>query len=391
MRILAACSLGGSGHLGPQIPFLDAARAAGHEVVVIAPAGLAAHADGHVDRFVVGGEPPESVVAPIRDRLPVADAAEASVLGNRELFGRLATAAMLPDVRRLVARWTPDLILRDPCEHASAIVAAERGIAVATVAIDMAEGEWRSIDVTAPGLDAHRDGLTAEERAEPYVTRFPASLDPSPFPDTRRYREPRPEAARPLPDWWDGSDAPLAYLTFGTVVGHLSDAMEMYRTAVRAVAGLSARVLLTVGRSVEPAQLGDVPPNVHVEPWVDQDDVLAVADLVVCHGGSGTTWGSLRAGVPLVVVPMFGGQFTNAEAVVRAGAGVTVDPQRDDRGDTHPFDEHRGMRTREAIDAVLRSSDHRRAAERVAAESESAPPVAEVLDRLVTAAGRPTR
>jgi hypothetical protein len=36
-----------------------------------------------------GGEPSEKQVAAIRERLPVAPATEASVLGNRELFGRL--------------------------------------------------------------------------------------------------------------------------------------------------------------------------------------------------------------------------------------------------------------------------------------------------------------
>jgi hypothetical protein len=41
MRVLAACSLGGAGHLQPLVPFLDAARGRGHETLVIAPPGLA--------------------------------------------------------------------------------------------------------------------------------------------------------------------------------------------------------------------------------------------------------------------------------------------------------------------------------------------------------------
>src|SRR5690349_19050655 len=131
--------------------------------------------------FWAGGEPSEPEVAAIRERLPIAPAAEASVLGNRELFGRLATRAMLPEMERVFAHWRPDLLLRDPCEYASAIVAAQSGTPVAQVAISLAEAEAGSIATAAPALERHRSGLVGALRASPYLSRFPASLDPSPF------------------------------------------------------------------------------------------------------------------------------------------------------------------------------------------------------------------
>jgi UDP:flavonoid glycosyltransferase YjiC (YdhE family) len=67
-----------------------------------------------------------------------------------------------------------------------------------------------------------------------------------------------------------------------------------------------------------------VAKNVHVEAWVDQVDVLDVAALVICHGGSGTVFGALAAGVPLIAAPMFADQPTNARLVVDAGAGVAL-------------------------------------------------------------------
>src|SRR4051794_13434027 len=123
MRVLAACSLGGAGHLRPLVPLLDAARDRGDEVLVIGPPALTGLVEATGHPFVAGDEPPEAVVAPIREQLPVAPAGEASVLGNRELFGRLATTAMRPAMERLFARWRPDLVVRDPCEYASAVVA----------------------------------------------------------------------------------------------------------------------------------------------------------------------------------------------------------------------------------------------------------------------------
>jgi len=47
--------------------------------------------------------------------------------------------------------------------------------------------------------------------------------------------------------------------------------------------------------------------------------------MVLCHGGSGTTYGALAAGLPIVFVPMFADQRTNAQLISVAGAGVVVD------------------------------------------------------------------
>ena len=109
-------------------------------------------------------------------------------------------------------------------------------------------------------------------------------------------------------------------------------AAGVYRTALQAVATLDARVLLTVGRRFDRAGLGAVPANVHVEDWVEQDRVLRSADVVVCHGGSGTAFGAVAAGVPVVTVPLFADQFENGRRLAAAGAGLTVEPEVRDPG-----------------------------------------------------------
>jgi UDP:flavonoid glycosyltransferase YjiC (YdhE family) len=301
-------------------------------------------------------------------------------LGNRELFGRLATAAMLPAMERVFASWRPDLVVRDPCEYASAVIAGRVGVPTAQVGIGLAELEWGSIDVAAPALEEHRCGLVAELRRTPYVTRFPASVDPSPFADTRRFRIAVDVAPRRLPDWWEGSQAPLVYVSFGTVLGHMSIAAAAYRTAVRAVAGLDVRVLMTVGRRFDAAQLGPLPRHVHVEAWVEQADVLAAADLVVCHGGSGTTFGTLAAGRPVVIVPMFADQFTNGARVAETGAGFVVDG---DRGlDRRPLRDDDAALITDAIQTVRADLSYRDNARRIAAEMATVPPVDAVLAEL---------
>ena len=380
MRILAACSLGGAGHFNPLVPFLRAARRRGDEVLTVGPPALREMVESAGFPFRAGGEPSEEHVAAIRERLPVVPAAEASVLGNRELFGRLATEAMLAGMEDAWGDWVPDLVLRDPTEYASAVLAARTRTPIAQVAISLAEAEAGSIAAAAPALEKHHQGLVSELQAQPYLTRFPASIDPSPFANTVRFHEP-PETPVSLPDWWRGSDAPLIYMTFGTVLGHMSIAAETYRMALKAVERTNARVLLTVGRRFDASTLGPVPANVHVEPWIDQARVLDHADLVVCHGGSGTSLAALAAGVPLVMVPLFADQFENARRIAATRAGRVVETQiSTDAGRSISAATAPEITT--SIEHVLADATYRDQARAIAAEMAATPTAEEVMSRL---------
>jgi hypothetical protein len=309
----------------------------------------------------------------------VAPPHEASVLGNRELFGRLATGAMLGGMEEVCRQWAPDLVLREPCEYASAVVAGRLRIPVAQVAVSLAQAEAASIAVAAPALEAHRPGLVEELLASPYLTRFPAVLDPSSFTTTVRFREPAPPPGAPRSPWEDSS-MPFLYVTFGTVLGHMSIAAEVYRTALQAVGDLDVRVLLTVGRIFEPSHLGPIPANVRVEAWVDQADVLPRADAVVCHGGSGTAFGAVAAGVPVVVVPLFADQFENGRRIAAAGAGLVVEaePASTD-GSRRVVGAKDALRITRAIEDVLGEPAYRRRARAIASEMAAVPTVDVVL------------
>jgi hypothetical protein len=384
VRVLAACSLGGAGHLHPLLPFLAAAQRRGDETLVIGPPALEEMVSLAGYRFRAGGEPPEADVAPIRERLPVASPQDASVLGNRDLFGRLAATAMLPAMEQTCAQWEPDLVLREPCEYASAVVAPRVGILTAQVAISQALAEAGSITAAAPALEQHRTGVVDEVRASPYLTRFPVSLDPSPFPTTVRFHDLGAAFGGPR---GEGSEAPLVYMTFGTVLGHMSIAAEVYRTALQAVERMEVRVLLTVGHRFDRATLDPIPPNVRVEAWVDQREVFDEADLVVCHGGSGTVFGALAAGLPVVVIPLFADQFDNGRRVAEAGAGLTVEAARESAGSPRlVIGDKNAPRIAQAIEAVLATTSFRRHARRIGAEMAATPSVDDVLDTLMAGA-----
>lgn len=369
MRALFA-STAGAGHVGPLLPFAAALAQRGDEVLFTGPPELepAVEAAGHP--FAAGAAPPAEEAAGIWRRFAAAARSERSVLVNRELFGRLCTAAMLPALERVCDAWRPDLIVRDPCDYASAIAAERRGIPHAQVAISLARVEAGSLALAAPVLEPLLPGVVARIHATPYVTRFPAALDPSPFARTLRVREATAaeERAAPAPPERDGP--PLVYATLGSVAPALPLAAAAYRAIVDAVAELPVRVLLTTGRQTDPATLGPLPANVRAERWIDQREVLPHATTVVCHGGSGTTFGALAAGVPLVLLPLFADQPANARLVADAGAGIAVAPP------------HAAADVRAAIGAVLASPAHRAAAGAIARQMRAAPSVEEVLDRL---------
>ncbi len=194
-----------------------------------------------------------------------------------------------------------------------------------------------------------------------------------------------------LPDWWGGSRDPLVYVSFGSVAGSVASAVPIYRVALDAVAGLPIRVLLTVGREVDIGGLGTVPTNTHVAPWVAQGDVVAAANLVVCHGGSGTTFGAIAAGVPLVITPMFADQPANGRRIEAAGAGLVVRTRvnehvhdwRDERIGT--LEDGDAPRLRAAIETVLADRSYRHAAARIAAEMHASPTIDGTVARLAAA------
>jgi UDP:flavonoid glycosyltransferase YjiC (YdhE family) len=142
---------------------------------------------------------------------------------------------------------------------------------------------------------------------------------------------------------------------------------------------------LTVGRQFDRSTIGPVPANVHVEAWVEQAEVLGQARLVVCHGGSGTAFGAMAAGIPVVVVPLFADQFENGRRIAAAGAGLVVEPE--DHGGGGPrrvIAEEDAPRIAHGIEAVLGETSYLSRARRIAVEIARAPTVDDVLGALLT-------
>jgi UDP:flavonoid glycosyltransferase YjiC (YdhE family) len=377
----------GAGHFNPLVPFARAFERAGHEVLVAGPPDLAGPVEAAGFGFWQFDPPPEDELGEVWARVPELppDEANATVVG--QIFGRLNTTAALPRVRAALEEWRPDVVVRDPNEYGSALAAELHGIPHARVAISLSSSEEVALALAASEVDAIRRaaGLPPDPDAEllrtsPWLSVFPRTLDEGDQPDTHRFRDPAwDEPPGELPAWWPGrEDEPLLYVTFGSVAGSFPQALPVYGLALAAVAELPARVLLTVGRELDLDALPPAPDNVRVERWVPQQDVLAHATAAVVHGGSGSTLGAVAAGVPLVVVPLFADQPENARRVAEVGAGLAVEPNREDPGATVGA-------LRDALGAVLAEPSYRERARALATELAGEPPVDEAVSML----GRP--
>ena len=163
-----------------------------------------------------------------------------------------------------------------------------------------------------------------------------------------------------------GMDGPLIVITFGTLFG----TRDLYERAVREALRTGADVIAVTSESltIEDDRLFPV-------GWASMDRLLARTDVVVHHGGWGSTIAALASGTPAVIVPLGAEQPTNAARVSSTGAGIWVDV---DRIETDLYD---------AVDAILTNPVFRLNAERLQAEIEAMPSAREVVplvERLAT-------
>ena len=125
-------------------------------------------------------------------------------------------------------------------------------------------------------------------------------------------------------------------------------------------------------------------PNVHVERWVPQCDVFAQARLVVCHGGSGTTFGALAAGLPLVVCPLFADQSANGRLVELAGAGVVLSSRERAGGGVERLGPGDVTPLRDVIETVLADPAFASAAHRIATEIAREPTLEDTFAKFLS-------
>ncbi|GHJ45337.1 UDP glycosyltransferase [Catellatospora sp. TT07R-123] len=189
------------------------------------------------------------------------------------------------------------------------------------------------------GLDEHQrrlDALATEQGCDPEEVRayeprrhlmlYPRLMQFRHLNFDGRYRFVGPcVGERPFQQPWQPPepDRPVALVSLGTVYNRLPG---FYRTCVDAFAGTDWQVVLSLGSRTDPAEVGPVPPNVHVAESVPQLQVLRHARVFVTHAGMGGSLEALRAGVPMLTLPQTPEQQVNALRLAELGAARPLDP-----------------------------------------------------------------
>lgn len=370
MRVLFVVE-SGYGHLYPIVPLARALGQAGHEVAVAVPAHFAdavrsvglSPAPLDAAGFVAASE---QYRAEQGRRLPVER--------GRVALGRYLENAVVqvPALRRVVADFRPDLLVRETTAFAGWLVGALTSLPVAV--FDFAPTAPKLLALTAGDLFARAReavGLPPDAMLRSLhgglhlVAGAPGWYPPSALGAESRLFQPPVDAPgeQESPPWLDHRrpGRPFVYVTLGTL---FNTTPGLFRTIFEALGTEPVQVLATVGAAVDPASFGAVPGNIRVERFVPQADVLPRVDAVVAHGGYGTLMGALRHGVPVVCLPLAASDDSpNAARLAALGAGIALDESRWSASDVA-----------QALRAVLGDPRYGDAARRTAEEIRRLPP-----------------
>ncbi|MDP9075332.1 MAG: glycosyltransferase [Actinomycetota bacterium] len=303
------------------------------------------------------------------------------------MFAGVAGPAKVADLVTIISSWKPALVVHDAIDFAAPVAAAHFGL------------PW--VGHSFGALQPMEFWDLAEELVAPTWRQWAPAVDPSNAMFRYLYLDVCPPSfqsagigavavvqpmrwapfdggeGQQLPAWVSALPRlPIVYVTMGTIFNSTPGVFEVL---LEGLADAPCSVIVTVGRDRDPAELGRPASNIRIEQWVPQSLLFAHCDLVVCHGGSGTTLGALAHGLPLLVIPQGANQYWNAERCVEIGAGRQL------RGEYSPHD------VRRDVDDLLAQPGFRVSAGRVRAEIERMPPpvaVIDVLERLARQ-GRP--
>lgn len=305
------------GHVFPLVPLARALRDAGHEVLVAT--------GGDALRVRDAGLAVEEVGSGVRlDRLAIRLLLRHPLLARRELYGTAGTdavghlfgpvnAQMADGVLAVARGWRPDLVLHEPLSVAGALTAAALGVPSVM---------QQNMFFDGPALQRVTAAHMAVTVAPP--TASISIVPPSILPDPPGWlMTPTPYGGEgALPGWLAVPAArPRVAVSRSTLPGPRNNGLM--RRVVEAAAHVDAEfVLVRPERRITDRPL---PANVRAAGWVPMPALLARCAAVVHHGGAGTAYAALAAGIPQMVLNGPGDRRTNAQRVAARGAGLACD------------------------------------------------------------------
>jgi len=262
------------------------------------------------------------------------------VLGGADITEKLGVPALvahpLPTVSPTAAFPAPAVTATDLGAWGNRATYA--GVRYGTLPFLHVVNRWRRETLNLPKRSLFRDPFAIDGEPLPVLYGVSPHVVPPPndWPATTHvtgywFLE-RVEAWTPpenLVDFIEAGPSPI-YVGFGSMVGRAPEQLtSIVRTALQRT---GRRAVLATGWGG--LQLGATSDELYVVESVPHDWLFPQMDVVVHHGGAGTTAAGLRAGTPTVVCPFFGDQPFWGERVHALGAGPKPVPSEDLTADT---------------------------------------------------------
>lgn len=381
MRMLF-CTWAWQSHLFPMVPLAWACRAAGHQVRVASQPGLTpVIRQAGLDAVPVGHD--VDVPGFVREYLLRPGGRAAGPRQGRpralDMLVELADS-MADDLIGQARRWRPDVIVYELTTWAGPLAAAAIGVPAVRVlyGVDLLE---RATDFLPDAIEplAGRLGLSGVD------VRGRMTVDPCP----PRLQVPtgyRPQEIRYVPYNGPGTvpdllpakgNKPRICVTWGTTMAKLESRRMLAERVAKAVAGLDGEIVVAFAEEHTELVTG-LPEDVRSLTGVPLDLVLPSCDLVLHHGGAGTTLTAMTHGVPQLVIPQLPDHQLHGRRLAATGSGRVIAEEDADAASI-----------REAATEMLADEGFSRAAATLAAESRLRPPPADVVGVLEKlAAGR---
>ncbi|HEV7713865.1 MAG TPA: glycosyltransferase [Asanoa sp.] len=346
------------GHLYPMIPLAEALRGAGHEVLVASGGDAATRPPA--------GFPVEDVAGPFNfGRIAIGAMLRHPRVMAKEVVGKAGTSAvghifgavndqLVGATTELVARWRPDVVVHEPLAGAGAVAAARHGVPA------VLHGNTLFDDALLLAVTTEKMRPRADVPASAAVLRIcPGSLVPGV----------QGQPMRPV-GYGGGASLPSALRERGKrpriLVSHSTIAgpgsTSVLDRIVRLAPAVDAEFVLL--RAADRLSGRTLPPNVRATGWAPLPEALETASAIVHHGGAGTIFAALAAGVPQLMTPGPGDRAHNGQVVAARGAGLAVAVKKIDAATLN----------RLVDDAALRA-----AAVEVSAEIAAMPPPEEIV------------
>lgn len=283
------------------------------------------------------------------------------------------------DAIAVMKTWQPDVIVRDPLEFGGYIAAEYYSLPHATIA-------WAVYINPQPLcpealIDLRRRYALPDDPELNTLDRYlvfnflpPAWQWPlAPFPIvTHRFGAPPFDASSDdhAPDWISAlPDRPTIYATLGTT---FNQSPATFQAILEALSSEDVNAIVTVGRSMDPAQFQPRPAHIHIERYIPQTWLLPHCHAILFHGGYNSLHSALWHGLPMVITPLGAGdQYPTGLLCEKLGVGIMIKEQPP-----------QAEAIRAAMKVVIEQPPYRARAQQLQRDLKALPDLAEAVKRL---------